>query len=197
MKYEISSYNTKAALSNALKTALKKQPFSKITVNELVEACHFNRKTFYYHFEDKYALLKWMIQNEAINAVKQIDLSENYEEGVRFIIHYLNENNRIIKAAYNSIGRDEMKNILYDDFYSIVYDFLSKKEHKSKLYLDEAFKKFVCKFYTEAAASVIHEWICRGKKADTEDSVRSLIELMKITLPAILAEKGRKKHEVL
>ena len=57
MKHEEISLNTKKALAEALKLAMKKKPFQKITVSELIEACHVNRKTFYYHFEDIYALL--------------------------------------------------------------------------------------------------------------------------------------------
>ncbi|MGN0528054.1 MAG: TetR/AcrR family transcriptional regulator C-terminal domain-containing protein [Eubacterium sp.] len=191
MKYKISSYNTKSALSEALKELLRKKSFSKITVNEISSKCGFNRKTFYYHFEDKYSLLKWTIENDAIKMLKQIDISSNYDEGAEFVIDYLNKNEKIISAVYNSIGRDEMKNILYDDFYSIAYDFISKAEKKSNKFLDEEFKIFICKFYTESTANSIVQWLRSSKKTDMQNTVSNLIELYKITLTEILNKKGK------
>ena len=59
MKHEITTYNTKKLLSESLKKAMRNKAFSKITVSEIINDCGVNRKTFYYHFEDIYALLKW------------------------------------------------------------------------------------------------------------------------------------------
>ena len=79
MKHEGISLNTKRSLAEALKQAMKKKPFQKITVSELIEACHVNRKTFYYHFDDIYALLKWTFKQEAIEVVKHFDLLTNMD----------------------------------------------------------------------------------------------------------------------
>ena len=62
MKHEITSYNTKRTLADSLKKAMQIKPFSKISVSEIIRDCGLNRKTFYYHFEDIYALLKWMFE---------------------------------------------------------------------------------------------------------------------------------------
>ena len=62
MKYEITSFNTKKSLAESLKKAMKSKTLSKITVSEIILDCGVNRKTFYYHFENIYALLKWMLE---------------------------------------------------------------------------------------------------------------------------------------
>ena len=49
----------------------KQKPFSKITVSELINECNVNRKTFYYHFQDIFELLKWTFEQEAFSIVKQ------------------------------------------------------------------------------------------------------------------------------
>lgn len=51
-------FQTKKALSDALKKLMSQKAFSKITVSEIIRMCNVNRKTFYYHFEDIQALLK-------------------------------------------------------------------------------------------------------------------------------------------
>ena len=40
---------------------MEKKPLSKITVSEIIADCNVNRRTFYYHFDDIYALLKWVL----------------------------------------------------------------------------------------------------------------------------------------
>ena len=71
-------FQTKKALSDALKKLMSQKAFSKITVSEIIRMCNVNRKTFYYHFEDIQALLKWMFEQEAIEIVKQYDLMVDY-----------------------------------------------------------------------------------------------------------------------
>ena len=74
MKHEITSLNTKKTLAESLKKIMKHKSFSKITVSEIISDCGLNRKTFYYHFEDIYALLKWILESEAIEVVKHFNL---------------------------------------------------------------------------------------------------------------------------
>lgn len=52
---------THQLLMHALMILLREKEFSAITVQDIVERATLNRTTFYAHFEDKYALLKYMI----------------------------------------------------------------------------------------------------------------------------------------
>ena len=102
MTNEELSLKTKNSLAAALKKAMESKKLSKITVSELIAECNINRKTFYYHFSDIYALLKWMLEEEAIEVVKQFDMIINTEEAFRFIMSYVEENKHIINCAYDS-----------------------------------------------------------------------------------------------
>ena len=53
---------TRRDLVQALESLLLAKPFSQITVQEITEAALINRATFYAHFEDKYALLDYIVQ---------------------------------------------------------------------------------------------------------------------------------------
>ena len=86
MTNEEMSLKTKRALADALKTAMKTKKLSKITVSELICACNINRKTFYYHFQAIYDLLKWMLEQEAIAAVNNFDLVVHTEAAIRFVM---------------------------------------------------------------------------------------------------------------
>ena len=47
------SEQTKRALAEGLKTALRSQEFDQITVADITECSEVSRNTFYYHFRDK------------------------------------------------------------------------------------------------------------------------------------------------
>ena len=82
MKHEVTTLNTKKMLAASLKIYMEKKPLSKITVSEIIADCGVNRKTFYYHFQDIYGLMKWMLEEEAIEVVKQFDLLVDYREAI-------------------------------------------------------------------------------------------------------------------
>ena len=71
-----------------------------------------NRNTFYYHFEDINDLLKWTLEQEAIDVVKHFDLMSDYEEAVRFVMNYIEENEKLLNNICNSLGQGELKRFL-------------------------------------------------------------------------------------
>ena len=57
---------TKKALADSMKQLMKEKPFEKISVTDICEHCGMNRKSFYYHFKDKYDLVNWIYYTEFI-----------------------------------------------------------------------------------------------------------------------------------
>ena len=76
---------TKRALATSLKELMAEQPFDKINVAQICERCNMNRKSFYYHFKDKYDLVNWIFDTEFIALLKNENLSTNYKERWAFI----------------------------------------------------------------------------------------------------------------
>lgn len=109
MTNEEAAYKTKCKLAEILKKLMLQKPYSKITICEIIRECNVNRKTFYYHFEDIYALLKWIFEQEAIEIFKKYDFWNNYKEAIAFVFDYVETNSYIINCAYDSLGRDALK----------------------------------------------------------------------------------------
>lgn len=185
MKHEITTYNTKRILADSLKKIMKQKPFAKITVSEIIADCGVNRKTFYYHFEDIYALLKWMFEEEAIEVVKHFDLLIDYEEAIRFVMQYVDKNDYIIGCAYDSIGRDEMKRFFYTDFIGIVTSVIDASETKNGKKLDVDFKNYVARFYTEALSGMLIDWAKEKDKHDREKVIEYLTAIISVALESI------------
>ena len=185
MKHEITTYNTKKLLSESLKKAMRSKAFSKITVSEIINDCGVNRKTFYYHFEDIFALLKWMLEEEAIEVVKHFDLLADYEEAIRFVMNYVDENDYIISCVYDSIGRDQMKRFFYTDFLGITKSLIDAAEIEFDKRIDPDFKEYVAKFYTEALSGMLIDWAKEKDKRDREKTVGYLTAIIEASIESM------------
>ncbi len=171
------SLQTKKEIAQTLKQFMREKPFSKITVSEIIRTCNINRKTFYYHFSDIYALLKWIFEEEAIQVVQHFDLLVDYQEAIAFVMEYVEQNDYLINCAYDSIGREEMKRFFCADFYHVVQSVLDRAEEEKNAKLEPDFKVFLTKFYTEALAGMLLEMV---QEKDNEKRKQSMEYITKI-----------------
>ena len=70
-----------------MKKLMRQRPFEKISVSDICNDCGINRKSFYYHFRDKYDLVNWIFY---VGFVGGMDVA-NYESGwdcLSDVLHY-------------------------------------------------------------------------------------------------------------
>lgn len=193
MTNEEISLNTKKEFAAALKHAMEKKALSKVTVSELTAECKVNRKTFYYHFQDIYDLLKWMLEQEAIEVVKKFDLIINTEEAIRFVLEYVEENKHIINCAYDSMGHEEIKRFFYNDMFGVIRNVIDDGEKTLKLQIDENFKDYMSVFFTEACAGMMIDFIKYKGKYDKETVIQNILLICRASIPNILKAKVEKE----
>jgi len=180
------SLATKRELAAALKRLMVTKPINKITVRELVAECGINRNSFYYHFEDIYALFKWMIEAEAVEIVRQYDLMMDYHEVVNFVLTYVESNQYLLTNAYNAIGQAGLKRFLYLDFISCLGNLIDQGARMQGVSLDEDYRQFLCAFYAEAIAGTLLDYITHPQTRSRETVVAYVERLLRSTLPAAI-----------
>ncbi|MGN0635920.1 MAG: TetR/AcrR family transcriptional regulator C-terminal domain-containing protein [Acutalibacteraceae bacterium] len=188
MKNEEMSLRTKEMLACALKRKMAEKSLSKITVSELIRDCDINRNTFYYHFEDIYALLKWTLEQEAINVVKQIDLLINAEEAIRFVLDYAENNKHILACAYDSLGYEELKRFFYTDVNAIV-SHLVEEVYAKQTSADSDRQAFFSMFYTEAIAGSLINYLKDTSRWSRNAVVENLMTILNGVLQQASTEK--------
>lgn len=186
MTNEEMSMRTKRALAESLKAAMNRKSLSKITVSELIADCNINRKTFYYHFENIYDLLKWTLEQEAVDVIRHFDLLTDTEEAIRFVMNYTDDNRHIITVALDSMGYEELRRFFYQDFLAVVEKAIAQGEEKLGVQVEPQFRSFIAVFYTEASAGLLIEWI-RDRQQDREKLVQNLLAIYRISIPALLS----------
>lgn len=193
MKQEEATLQTKKLLAGSLKRFMEKKPLSKITVSEIITDCNVNRKTFYYHFQDIYDLLKWMLEQEAVEVVKGFDLLMDYEDALYFVIRYVRENAHILNCAYDSMGRDELKRFFYTDFSAIVKNVVDDSEKCAGLCVSASFKAFLCDFLTEATAGMLVNAF-QKREAPAQAEVLKNMGVLIESLPDMLRRAAAAEH---
>ena len=188
------SLQTKKKLAASLKKFMMSKSLNKITVTDIIKDCGVNRKTFYYHFEDIYDLLKWILEQEAVEVVKKFDLMVDYKEATLFVMNYVENNAHILACAYDTLGREEMRRFLYQDFISIVATTIDHVEKELGLCVEEEFKHFVCNLCTEALAGILIEWFKNPQNQHKEQIVEYLSIIFRSSLPEILKNAPNSMH---
>lgn len=196
MTNEELSLKTKQTLAKALKQIMEKKSLSKITINELTSACHLNRNTFYYYFQDIYDLLKWFLEQEAIEVIKKFDLIQDTEEAFRFIMRYIEDNKSIINCAYDSMGYEQLRFFLYKDLFDVMHKTINEGEKAMNISVNEEFKDFMTEFYTAAIASTIIDWIKNRSTKDRETAIQNMLMICQVSIPQVLLAKAQ-QHEKL
>lgn len=189
MKYSAAAEKRKKSFAAALKTIMERKPLSKITINELVNECGVNRKTFYYHFSDIYDLLKWMLEKEAVEMVRHFDLAADTEEAISFAIDYVQANHHILSCAYDTVGREGMRRFFHSDFINIISAIIDRTAERENIRADENFKRFLADFYTEALSGLIIDLFTDNFKYSREEIISNMALILKSTLPHVLAAK--------
>lgn len=102
------SHITKNALAAALKTLMRQKAFEKISISDICDQCGMSRKSFYYHFRDKYDLVNWIFDSEfmAVN----LPLSD-YDDWslLSQLCYYLYENRCFYRRAMTIGGQNAFR----------------------------------------------------------------------------------------
>jgi len=176
LKHEVTTLMTKRALADSLKKFMVKKPLSKISIREIIEDCGVNRQTFYYHFQDINDLVEWMFEQEAICLLKKSDSCLTWNDGLFLLFNYVSENQKICECALNSLGRNYLEHLFYNEVTNLVGNIV--RQLSEGLTVEEKYIEFISKFYTLSFASLLVEWLKQGMKEKPEE----VMQLLDITI---------------
>ena len=179
---------TEIALSNSLKKLMHTVPINKITVQQICTNCNISRRTFYYHFQDTYELLRWIYEHEVIDDLEKYYTTDNWKNGVTTVLQYTLHNKDICLNTYNSLGREYLERFLYKIFYNALYEVI--KEISSNMNVEDKVQKDCAEFYTLAITGEFLLWLNHGLKESPEHIAVKIDTMLDGTLFTFL-----KKHD--
>ena len=161
---------TKKAIAEAFFRLLDQKPLDKITVKDIVEECDITRRTFYYHYQDIYALVEDILRAETEKVVSQYCDPDTWEEGFLVASHFVLENRRAIFHLRNSVHRDEVDKYVDTIASEVMFGYI--KKISKGIPAKEEDKRLICEFYKNALVGLVKTWLDSGMKYDPEQIIR-------------------------
>lgn len=155
---------TKRALANALKELMAEYPLNKITVGDIVECCNMNRKSFYYHFKDKYDLVNWIYYTEFVANFKE-ELIDSEWDFIEDICEFFYKN----KAFYRNALQITGQNSFYEYFGEVLSPFILI--YFESIFEESKNREFYVTFFTDAFRTSISRWLLEGAKIHPKEFV--------------------------
>lgn len=159
---------TKQALAAALRELMNEQPFEKINIAQICDRCNMNRKSFYYHFKDKYDLVNWIFDTEIISLIKDEKIETDYKKHWEFIekmAAYFYENHAFYRKALQIKGQ----NSFTEHFQEYVRPLL--RVRLEYLYADESLDEFTMDFFADAIVCGMERWLLKKDCLPPEEFV--------------------------
>lgn len=143
---------TKKALAAAFKELLEERQFSEISIADICQQCHMSRKSFYYHFKDKYDLACWIVDEEFAVMLPPNDDADMWET-MQEMAEYFYANRRF----YRKMLRVSGQNSLAEHFYELARPRLAERLQK---YLgDQPVPEFQLRFFSSGIVHAFQQWI--------------------------------------
>ena len=182
MKHSDRALHTRQAFAAALKKCVSAQPLSKVTVGMLLDETGFNRNTFYYHFRDIYDLLHWTLDQELFVMIERLNLLSNYDEAVHLVLDYISDNAAFFSHISDSLGREALRDFCYGDVLHVVTDIIDDTIQLEKVQVPAAYREFLIRFYSEAVAGVLLDWISTQGAGDRAEIIANLSLTLRTTI---------------
>lgn len=165
---------TKRALATALRELMEEVPFDKIQVAHICERCDMNRKSFYYHFKDKYDLLNWIFDTEFITFAQASKDDINMDDRIELlqkICNYFHENRRFYRKALNVDGQNSFSEHFREYILPLI-------KFRLTYLIGDVADDFAVNFFADAGMCAIERWLSDKNCMPPEQFVSKLMLLI-------------------
>ena len=162
---------TKKLIMSTFETMLAEMPFDKITVATLVKRAGISPNTFYYHYQDIYALLDVWFQENAeafIPAEKPIE----WKSVTKSVLRRCKEHSKTIYHVFDGLSRDRLERYIF----SLTDDAFSRVVHQAAEGRDISEEKLrsIASFCRYAFIGFVMQFFWNGMENDIDESVDRL-----------------------
>lgn len=168
--------NTKAIIREGFVALLDKEPFNKITVRDITEHCKVSRNTFYYYYQDIYALLEDTFNTEIERLTAESKSYDSWQKAFLDATTFARAHRKAIFHIYNSTNRSLLEQYYQKTVLTAMVAFVRKEADG----LDVAEHNILAlaKFYTAALVGLTVDWLNGGMRNDPAAFLDDLVPLL-------------------
>lgn len=160
------------AIINAFVELLNECPINRISVISITKRAHISRNTFYYWYNDIYALIDDLFLRETQKIIEDNQSITSWQEGFLHATRFAYDNRIAIFNIYNSACRDRLNKYLYDVTFSDISD--AVKHDADGLHVEQDDMNAITHFYTSALIGMCNKWLENGMKEDPDEYISHL-----------------------
>lgn len=117
---------TKKAMIESFLTLLSRKPLEKITVRDIVDDCGINRNTFYYYFQDTYAVVEELCRMAEEKIPTDDTLGASLSSFFLTLADFAAAHPRAVRRLLASVGRDGVERYFGDTVERVAIDCLTR-----------------------------------------------------------------------
>ena len=163
---------TKNALAMALKQLMKTQGFDKISVSEICKECGMNRKSFYYHFRDKYDLVNWIFYVDFLGTLQVASYQNGWDALLELCEKFYSDRDFYLEALKIE-GQNSFRDYFHDILEAILLEYLEQYFGSEKI------TRFASEFFSDAIICALIRWITSKEPVSAEAFVDQIHACMK------------------
>ncbi len=164
---------TKSMMAESMKALMNEKPFAKISVGDICERCGMNRKSFYYHFKDKYDLVNWIFETEFLEMMRVQDYTSGWQLLGDICAYFYSE-----RAFYTNALQVEGQNAFRDYFAASIGAVLPEIMRDQLGPAEDP--QFFIQFFTDAFQTAILRWLKQTPVLPPDVFMKKLESVMKI-----------------
>lgn len=192
---DLRTIKTEKLIENTFYELLKAEDFAAISIKQITEKARINRSTFYRHFEDKYALRDFIIDNIVKDFEENMDVefmlfsdleSKDYLKHFKESLEHLKENKEKYEILWSSLllGRNVFEEMISAGVEKMQKSIISNKKIKKQR--KERAQWYAYLLVNNLLVSV-RWWFNNDQKITSEELTKLIVEHMeKGTIPTLM-----------
>ena len=173
--------DTKYTLARSLKELMEHRSFNKISVADLCENCGMSRKSFYYHFRDKYDLVHWIFQVEFLQTIRDGSHLSSWELFSQ-LCRYFYQEREFYRRAIQIQGQNSFRDCFCEDIAPAIEEMASDWMEGGRD------KRFYTTFFGDAILTSVLRWLSSPQPEPPERYLEHIHHVLVVGARQVLAE---------
>lgn len=166
---------TKLAIVDTFWQLLEEKPYNKITVQDIVDRCHVNRNTFYYHFQDIPFLAEWSVEMWTDEVIKDRGDFESLTHCIVYMAEECTKRKKALLHLYRSSKKEYFLEYLNKMGHHIICSYVENRT--GNLSMKENRTGSFVRYYKCTFVGIIFDWLEDAASYDLVEFCQEVCEL--------------------
>ncbi|MCD8124009.1 MAG: TetR/AcrR family transcriptional regulator C-terminal domain-containing protein [Lachnospiraceae bacterium] len=169
---------TKELLAQSFHDLMLHREFEKITIKNITDEAGVIRPTFYYHFQDKYDVLEYILRRDIIEKAEEMSKMGMEREAIKFVFSALERDREFYRRAFQVTGQNSFEEM----FQHYAYEMWKEKLESAKLIQNTKNQLLnehnVAMYYALGITASVKMWLENGKGEVSADELCEAYEFL-------------------